>query len=419
MKYIARALIALLWVLIIDAQTENDIINNGIEAGTELAKAIADKNFASTMGKLARNVGPYLGMVGPVIGILFAVVGGHQESEELKFMRKMLSKIENRFDQVDTRLDEIAQKIDWSRVQIQFFTYEKNILPMKMELDKFYNATNSAELTIFNSTFLKMYECVYVNSAYMLFKHIISDDSTFSSNLLLEAMKANEYDRKDIQVFMLGLVKLVLVGSQIEMVYYKLKIPSYTKRLQKNWVNRLNQMRKAMEAADLDVKNKYKEVALEDAKKILTFSKGRRNSNVANEIFQKLSEKFYWRNWFVGVYDKINDEEHHEFWACKGDTIYHAGFNLLLASNAKSTKPLDRFAAGNVIKNVESSKKFLWVFSKSLNAKELSAKLKPIQDCRKYSAFGVIKENANFEGRADSKRLVISKKNHYKIFLFN
>lgn len=60
------------------------------------------------MGKLARNVAPYLGMVGPVIGIVFAVVGGHQESEELKFMRRMLSKIENRFDQVDTRLDEIA-----------------------------------------------------------------------------------------------------------------------------------------------------------------------------------------------------------------------------------------------------------------------------------------------------------------------
>ena len=68
-------------------------------------------------------------------------------------MRKMLSKIENRFDQIDTRLDEIARKIDWSRVQIQFFTYEKNILAMKMELDKFYNATNSAELTSFKSTF--------------------------------------------------------------------------------------------------------------------------------------------------------------------------------------------------------------------------------------------------------------------------
>lgn len=77
MKYILSALIALLWVLVIDAQTENDIINNEIEAGTELAKAIADKNFASTMGKLARNVAPYLGMVGPVIGIVFAVVGGH------------------------------------------------------------------------------------------------------------------------------------------------------------------------------------------------------------------------------------------------------------------------------------------------------------------------------------------------------
>lgn len=41
MKYISRALIALLSILVIDRHTENAIIN-GIEAGTELAKAIAD-----------------------------------------------------------------------------------------------------------------------------------------------------------------------------------------------------------------------------------------------------------------------------------------------------------------------------------------------------------------------------------------
>lgn len=49
-------------------------------------------------------------------------------------------------------------------------------------------------------------------------------------------------------------------------------------------------MRIAMEAADLDVKNKYKDVALEDAEKILTFSKEQKNSKVANEIFHKLEK---------------------------------------------------------------------------------------------------------------------------------
>ena len=178
-------------------------------------------------------------------------------------------------------------------------------------------------------------------------------------------------------------------------------------------------MRKAMETADLDVKNKYEEVALEDAKKILTLRKGQKNNIVANEVFHKLSEKFYWRNWFVGVYDKITDDDDHKFWSCKGTSMHHAGFNFLLASNAQSTKPLDPYAANKVIQNAESSKKCRLCWRKYLNAKELSAKLKEIQDCTKYSAFGVIKENANFECRADSKRLVISRKNHYKVFLFN
>ena len=196
--------------------------------------------------------------------------------------------------------------------------------------------------------------------------------------------------------------------------------PSYIKTLQKKWTKtkRFNQVRKGVEPADKDVKNKYKEIALEDAKKILTFSKGHKNSYVANEIFQKLSEKFYWRNWFVGVYDKIDHEKDHEFWACKGDTTYHAGFNLLLASNSKSTKPLDRYDAYKYLKNVETSEVFFWFIKSSLNAKELLAKLKQIQDCRMYSAFGVIEKKANFHGSADSKRLVIAKKEGYEMFLF-
>lgn len=420
MKFILTTFLALIVVSAILAQTGDDVADQGLQAGTELAQAIADKNFAGTMGKLATKVGPYLGMVGPVIGILFALTGASQDSAELQFMRNMLAKIENRFDQVDQRLDDIARKIDWNTVRIQFFAYEKKILPMKIELDKFYNASNTDELTSFQNTFTNMYECVYENSGQMLYNHIISGESTFSSNLLLEAMRANEYDRKEIQVFMLGLTKLVLVGSQIEMAYYKLKHPSSLDGLKTKWTSQMGKMSQAMAAADREVMGKYGDIAIKDAKRILTFNKGAKNQDVAAAVYSKLTTKFYWRNWFVAVYDAIGGNNNHQVVVCNGDIAFrHDGFNLLLASNSQNTPTLNQDTAKSIINNAVMVKKGWWMTKKTLNAKEIFDGVTTVRSCSKYTGFGVIRSNANFHGKADSSRLVTITRGSYLFFLFH
>lgn len=420
MKFILTTFLALIVVSAILAQTGDGVADQGLQAGTELAQAIADKNFAGTMGKLATKVGPYLGMVGPVIGILFALTGASQDSAELQFMRNMLAKIENRFDQVDQRLDDIARKIDWNTVRIQFFAYEKKILPMKIELDKFYNASNTDELTSFQNTFTNMYECVYENSGQMLYNHIISGESTFSSNLLMEAMRANEYDRKEIQVFMLGLTKLVLVGSQIEMAYYKLKHPSSLDGLQTKWTSQMGKMSQAMAAADREVMGKYGDIAIKDAKRILTFNKGAKNQDVAAAVYSKLTTKFYWRNWFVAVYDAIGGNNNHQVVVCNGGIAFrHDGFNLLLASNSQNTPTLNQDTAKSIINNAVMVKKGWWMTKKTLNAKEIFDGVTTVRSCSKYTGFGVIRSNANFHGKADSSRLVTITRGSYLFFLFH
>lgn len=421
MKFILTTFLALVVVSAIFAQTGNNVVDQGLAAGTELAQAIADKNFAGTMGKLATKVGPYLGMVGPVIGILFSLAGASQESAELQFMRNMLAKIENRFDQVDQRLNDIARKIDWNAVRIQFFSFEKKILPMKIELDKFFNASNKDELTSFQNTFSNMYECVYENSGQMLYNHIISGESAFSSNLLVEAMRANGYDRKEIQVFMLGLTKLILVGSQIEIAYYKLKHPSSLDRLKTTWTAQMIKLSQAMNAADREVMGKYKEVGFKDAKRILTFNKGAKNQDVAKAVYSKLTTKFYWRNWFVAVYDAIVGGNNHQVWVCNGGIAFRQdGFNLLVASNPKNTAALNQNTAKSIINGVSLGQQEWWPKQQRyVNAKEIFDGVTTVRSCSKYSGFGVIKSNANFHAKAESSRLVTSKRGSYLFFLFH
>ena len=60
----------------------------------------------------------------------------------------------------------------------------------------------------------------------MLFGHIVSGGSLFAGNLLTEVIRATDSDCKDIQAFMLGLTKLILQGTQIEMAYYKFERPT-------------------------------------------------------------------------------------------------------------------------------------------------------------------------------------------------
>ncbi|XP_061171831.1 uncharacterized protein LOC133181327 [Saccostrea echinata] len=418
MKVQFGAFLALVVTSVIFAQTGNDIVDNGITAGTELAQAIGDRQFATTMGKLATRVGPYLGMVGPAIGIIAAIAGIQEESAELKFMRDMLSKIENRFDQVDRRLDEIARKMDWNRVRVQFFTFEKKIKAMKMELDKFYNASGS-DFTSFRDTFATVYECVYENSAQMLYNHIVSHGSTFSSNVLTEAVQANQNDRRDIQTFMLGLTKLILVGSQVEMAYYKIKHPNSLKGHEQKWTGQINEMRKAMEKVDRDLTNNFRDVATNDAKHILTFNKGSSKSAVANKVYEKLTQKFYWRNWFVAVYNDIAGGNNHWVWLCHGAAVFrHSGFNLLLASNPKGTGTLNASSARSLLRNAKYTSRNFWG-TKTLGASDVFKNIKFTRNCGQYSGVGVVRSNANFSPKSESNRYVQERRGPYYLFMFH
>lgn len=132
-----RTFLGLVASSVIFAQTGDDRIDHGLAAAIELAKVIGNDDFDGTMGKLVTSVTPYLGMVGPVIGFMFSVMREKKQSPELMFMQKMLAQIERRFDEIDKKLENVVQEIKWSRVQTQFFYYERKILSLRHEQNIF------------------------------------------------------------------------------------------------------------------------------------------------------------------------------------------------------------------------------------------------------------------------------------------
>lgn len=409
------------------ASTGNSLINSGINAGVELAQAIADKNFDNTMGRLLTKVSPYLGMVGPIVSLLGGLTSLRSESTELRYMRRMLSTIENRFDRIEVRLTAIARQIDWSRTRTQLYPYERRILSLQTELQRLYNSRSNEDFSFYNHSFVREYENDYQQSTQLLYEHIVSANFVFSDNILEAAIEGTNYDRRGVQEFMLGLTRLILLGSQIELTYYKLKLPSSLWRLKQEWMNKFQNMRRAMIEADEEIVSKFKDVSTNDARSIIRNNKGKSNWRVAELVYAHLTDKFYWRNWLVVVYDAVRGNDDHQIYYCGG---YHAfrfnDYNFMLVSTRKSTLDGISFhladtilAAPDVCSYVQYGAFWGGGSVRSCNgAKTVLESIEHNMDCENFSALAVIKQSANPAVEADYHHYRSTDRDPFTLIIF-
>lgn len=429
MKWIIRIVPLILVARSVFASTGNQLVNSGISAGVELAQAIADKNFENTMGKLLTKVGPYLGMVGPIVSLLSGLTGIGTETAELRYMRRMLSTIENRFDRIDLRLDEIARQIDWSRTRTQLYPYERRILSLKIELQRFFNSKTNGEFSFYNESFVRAYENGIQHSARMLYNHIVSSNFVFSNNILEAAIEGTNNDRRAVQEFMLGLTRLILLGSQIEMAYYKLMLPDSLMSLKQEWVNTFQNMRRAMKRADAEIVSKFRDVSANDTKNIIRNNKGSANWRVADLIHDHLTDKFYWRTWLVVVYDDVRGNDDHQISYCGG---YHDfrfnGYNFMIVSKSNTTDGISFDLADSILASSDVctiSYYFgygaFWgggLVESCNGAKTVLNSIDHNVDCVNFSALAVILQTANPAVEADYYHYRSTDRYPFKLIMF-
>ena len=66
----------------------------------------------------------------------------------------------------------------------------------------------------------------------------------------------------------------------------------------------------------------YTTGAMAIAKYILYENRGQSNQALANKIYKKVKRKYYWRNWFVVVYDPNNGFDNHYIGHCDGSSEF-------------------------------------------------------------------------------------------------
>jgi hypothetical protein len=126
-------------------------------------------------------------------------------------MKQMLKHIDTRFDRIDGQFSDVNRKIDYVHVQIEFGIIEQKIFAVGAQFEKLYNAPSSAAKHM-KRIFISNYESDFQNSGQKLYDGIMNSNNVFTESLGEAAMQYTENDRKKTQVFMLGLLKLLLFG---------------------------------------------------------------------------------------------------------------------------------------------------------------------------------------------------------------
>ncbi|CAG2237559.1 unnamed protein product [Mytilus edulis] len=146
----------------------------------------------------------------------------------------------SRFDVIDNELLDIKRQLNWTRVSNQFSKTERDITMVSRLLKNIYEgplAIRNSEKMYFIHSFEKH---VYKLCIRSISWHNGGANKGLSDAILQTAMTSLHYNRPKMQTFMLGILKLLVLGLNNELAYRKLQFGEadylYTKR---QWESRL------------------------------------------------------------------------------------------------------------------------------------------------------------------------------------
>ncbi|CAH1792696.1 unnamed protein product [Owenia fusiformis] len=314
---------------------EKTAVEKGLETGKEVLDIIKSKEFTKALTKIAASIGPFLGALGPFVSIIMAFIP-MGDSAELAFMKEMMKKIDNRFNQMDSRFDEIERLVDWTKVAVNFGQIEQKILAVDAVYERLY--TSAANASQKGMMFTMNYESDYQNSGLKLYHAIVNRQGTFQENLGESVMRYTKNDRKKTQEFLLGVMRLLMQAAKLEIAYLTVyKYETMAKERVEIWEENIRIVKSNFEQIDLAVTKKYHDQSEVDIKKLTADNYGISNEQFSDKLYSMLIEKYYWRNWFVVVYKAITGGDNHYVRICNGHMLFRQdGRNIVVSSMDKN-----------------------------------------------------------------------------------
>ncbi|CAH1802277.1 unnamed protein product [Owenia fusiformis] len=342
-----------LWLLIVVflalvERNRSEISNNdktkiekGFEAGRAILDLITERDFKEALTKIGKSIAPFLGAFGPFLSLILAFIPG-ADSAELAYLKWMMKNIDNRFNRLDSRFDEVQRMIDWTKVAVNFGQIEQKILAMDVEFRLLY--TGGAPAANRKQVFITHFESDYQLSGLKLYNAIVHTQGTFQENLGESVMRYTKNDRKKTRDFLLGIMRLLIQAVKIELAYYKAKgFETIAEQRKQEWETRIRTVKSNFEQVDRTVTDRYHNQSLVDIKKYTADNTGMSNEDFSAGLYNMLNGKYDWRVWFVIAYKPIHGRNKHTVSVCDGGHILFRqdGRNIVVASKDHNAGTMD------------------------------------------------------------------------------
>ncbi|XP_063439612.1 uncharacterized protein LOC134720940 [Mytilus trossulus] len=327
----------------------------GLELGKGIAEMLEKKEFRNSLTKIAKNIGPYLGALGPFIGVVMAFIPS--ESDELAYMKTMMSNIDNRLDQFDTRFDDVERLIQWNTVEINFGQLEQRIKAVSHQLEIVYSVP-SAAVPNRKLIFIDNYDSDYQNSGLKLYQAIVAQHK-IQKQLGTQVLSYTENDRAKTQIFLLGVMQLLLQAVKVELGYLLVKQFTYNANyMTTDWENKIKEVKVKFDQIDNQCTDAYHSQCGKDIDAYAASNSGQTSSQFAAGLFSLLSGKYYWRDWIVLAYNPISGGSLHYVGVSGGHIKFRKnGRNIVVGSVDNSRAVMGKTQAENNMNSLVETKR--------------------------------------------------------------
>ncbi|CAH1801647.1 unnamed protein product [Owenia fusiformis] len=393
---------------------QKQAIKKGLATGKEILDIIKEQDFKKFLTKtVASNIKSFLGALGPFIGLVMTFVPS-ADSEELKLMKTMMKEIDTQFDRVDSRFNDVERLIKWTETAVQFGEIQTALTALQEEYRLLYISSAPDENVKY--LYIKSYESNYKLAGTKLYQALVTPGGYFNENLGEAVMRYTKNDRRKTNVFLLGIYEMILQAVKLESAYYKMNsFEIIQEERDKEWESRLESIRLKIERFDVDVKYKYYSQSREEIIAYARDNSGMSNEQFSSEVYDLLFDKYYWREWFVLIYNPIiGSDKHRMNTPCGGHILLRQnGRNIVIASQENTTEAMDVEKAHVILVKliIDDSVGNTQI---SFNAEEVYYRVDKSIAC----SFAVVRKDAGVSYKANPSRVVQIDYSTFKIFMF-
>ncbi|XP_047664390.1 uncharacterized protein LOC113649736 [Tachysurus fulvidraco] len=346
------------------------------------------------LGKGCEILAATVGQFNPILEAVFkfsAKLLSNPESKEAKYLGEQFVKVNQKLEKIQGEIKNIELVIQRSSVNTQNFKFQANIISQYEYFKYIFTAKpefkklKRDEFLIYFEEFEgeKNLECLY--------------DAIMKESMLDIIVKTEQRSRRAVEEFCASLKKLFVVGIISLMGYAALKDDTVDEKMQKKWLDRMEDVEKRMKAAVDECVNNFAKQAKSDIDEMLRGKQSSVNPEFTKFLLEALVEKYYWVSWSVRVFNTddcklvkflfgkkhhINDGVDNYFEHLCGNKI------RVVVSFTADPKPLDK----NQIKDqIEKEKGGVESMAESLSRSFPNCLVHAINRCTN------VKEDNNFE----------------------